>query len=409
MALSFWPTAGLVSFASYLLFCRSLRYLRRDKRHRDYPYKTREDFSRMTTQHAFEICKYCISLEFPFTIEKALQFALFRTYGIPTISKLLCETRQLSEVQYAPRRYADTSILITEFLSHAPESDRANSAIARMNFLHGMYQKSGKISNDDLLYTLSLFILEVERWVRMYEWRAFTPMELCAFGTLWKSIGDAMGITWEALANGQSGFKDGLQFVEDLRLWSDAYEKRNMVPNKWNHQLAEETIAILLCNAPRSMKPAGKQAVVTLMDERLRRAMIYDDPPSFYPSLVSLTLTTRKLFIHYLLPPRPYSMRFKTITDDPDPNTGRYHQIIYEAEPWYVPATLSYRFNLAAWTRWALGRPFPDGKNFKPQGYHIFELGPEKLESKGQDECKATRERLMASGRGGCPFSFRKA
>lgn len=49
-----------------------------------------------------------------------------------------------------------------------------------MNYLHGRYQKANKISNDDMLYTLSLFILEVERWVRLYEWRKLTPMEICA-------------------------------------------------------------------------------------------------------------------------------------------------------------------------------------------------------------------------------------
>lgn len=51
---------------------------------------------------------------------------------------------------------------------------------ARMNYLHSLYQRSGKISNDDMLYTLSLFILEVERWIRLYEWRKLTDMELCA-------------------------------------------------------------------------------------------------------------------------------------------------------------------------------------------------------------------------------------
>lgn len=105
---------------------------------------------------------------------------IHRTYGIPSISKLLCETQQLSQVEYAGRRYSDTVILIVEFLSHSPTSERANSAIARMNYLHGRYQKAGKISNDDLLYTLSLFVLEVERWVRTYDWRMLTPMEKCA-------------------------------------------------------------------------------------------------------------------------------------------------------------------------------------------------------------------------------------
>jgi hypothetical protein len=93
---------------------------------------------------------------------------------------LLCDTQQLGHVEYAGRRFADTTVLIVEFLSWSPTSERANSAIARMNYLHGTYQKAGKISNDDMLYTLSLFILEVEKWVRMYDWRTLTPLEMCA-------------------------------------------------------------------------------------------------------------------------------------------------------------------------------------------------------------------------------------
>jgi hypothetical protein len=49
-----------------------------------------------------------------------------------------------------------------------------------MNYLHGRYQKAGKISNDDMLFTLSLFVTEVERWARLYEWRQLTLMEICA-------------------------------------------------------------------------------------------------------------------------------------------------------------------------------------------------------------------------------------
>lgn len=105
---------------------------------------------------------------------------LQRTYGIPSISKLLCETQQLGKVEYAGRRYADTAILIIEFTGHSPRAERTNEAIARMNYLHSRYQKAGKISNDDMLYTLSLFVLEVERWVGLYEWRSLTPLEICA-------------------------------------------------------------------------------------------------------------------------------------------------------------------------------------------------------------------------------------
>lgn len=83
-----------------------------------------------------------------------------------------------------------------------------------------------------------------------------------------------MRIDFTPLAHGPSNFKDGLEFFEDLRLWADGYEQRAMVPNDWNHKLAEETIAILLSNVPKFLRPYGKWAVVTLMDDRLRKAMM---------------------------------------------------------------------------------------------------------------------------------------
>lgn len=74
-------------------------------------------------------------------------------------------------------------MLISEFSSHHPKSERVVKAIARMNYIHSRYQKAGKISNDDLLYTLSVFITEPITWVEKYEWRKVTEMEKCALGT----------------------------------------------------------------------------------------------------------------------------------------------------------------------------------------------------------------------------------
>ncbi|KAF2019087.1 hypothetical protein BU24DRAFT_112336 [Aaosphaeria arxii CBS 175.79] len=401
--------AVLGASVSYVIVCNALRYRRRNQKHAQSPYKTRDDYSKMTTDDAWAIMKYILSLEFPLLSETALQFALFRTYGIQTISKLLCETKQLASLQNAPRRYDDTRVLIGEFLSYAPTTKRANSAIARMNYLHGNYQKVGKISNDDLLYTLSLFLLEPRRWIERHEWRTLTPMELCALGTFWKSIGDAMEISYEPLSHGPSNFKDGLEFMEDMELWSNAYEKRTMIPNDWNHKLANETTAILLTNVPPFLKPTGKHAVEALMDERLRRAMIYDDPPPLISKLVYSALYIRKLVIRHLLPPRPYFLRKRDLSDDPDPVTGRYYKLIYESEPWYVKPTFFVRNSPSSWLRWAIGRPYPDGKNYKPEGYDILEVGPPSKEKVGRAQCEATRDKLLAADRGRCPFAFSKS
>ena len=83
-----------------------------------------------------------------------------------------------------------------------------------------------------------------------------------------------MAVSFEPLRHGPDSFTDGLQFVEDLQEWADAYERRAMVPNAHNHKVAEETTKLLLFDAPRFMVPAGRQAVVAMMDERLRKAMM---------------------------------------------------------------------------------------------------------------------------------------
>lgn len=68
----------LLSIVGYVYLCRVLRYRRLQQKHALYPYKNREDFAKMTNQHAYEIQKYLFGVEFPFTMQKALEFALFR-------------------------------------------------------------------------------------------------------------------------------------------------------------------------------------------------------------------------------------------------------------------------------------------------------------------------------------------
>jgi hypothetical protein len=72
------PITTALALAVYVAVCRGLRFRRRDQEHAKYPYRNREDFSKMTTEHAWEITNYMSTLEFPFMTEKALQFALFR-------------------------------------------------------------------------------------------------------------------------------------------------------------------------------------------------------------------------------------------------------------------------------------------------------------------------------------------
>jgi len=92
-----------VAVTTYFILCQTLRYARKWYLWVQYPYKDRTSFGKMTATHAYEIQRVLFRCEFPLTMGLSLGFALFRTYGIPSISKLLVQTRQLSDKKYAPK------------------------------------------------------------------------------------------------------------------------------------------------------------------------------------------------------------------------------------------------------------------------------------------------------------------
>jgi hypothetical protein len=316
------------------------------------------------------------------------------------------QTKQLSSKKFAGKRYSDTEVLIQEFMGNEPDAPRTLDAIARMNYIHGIYQAKGLISNDDLLYTLSLFVLEPERWIRRHEFRALSDLEICAIGVFWKAQGDAMKIDLtplydHATAEGDPR-ADGLAWFRALESWSLEYEERAMVPDINNKTTADETVAILLWDVPKAAHPFGRQAVSALMDDRLRKAMMYPPPSPTVNTLIQTVLAMRKYFIRFFMLPRPYLLRVQSIDEQPD-NSGRLHLNYYTAEPFYVRNTLRNRYGLQAWLKWLAGNPIP-GDQFRPEGYLIPEVGPRAMEGKGLKEQEAGVTRLRAMNRSGCPF-----
>lgn len=50
-------------------------------------------------------------------------------------------------------------------MAHGSCEERTRQAIARMNALHGPHIRAGKISNQNLLYTLCVFVTEPINWI----------------------------------------------------------------------------------------------------------------------------------------------------------------------------------------------------------------------------------------------------
>ncbi|CAI7613282.1 unnamed protein product [Penicillium glandicola] len=383
----------------------TLRFQRLRKLHKQYAYPTRESMSKMTDEEAFQIQKQIAQFEFPFIFIKSLQFALFRTYGVPSISTLLAKTTQFSSPETSLKRYTDTSVLVQEMVGNSPTSTRACLGLARTRYLHSGYRASGKILDDDMLFTLALFALQPIRFINRYEWRQLSELERCAIGTFWKSAGDALDISYEKLPSGRTGFRDGIQWLEEIDAWSEEYEARFMVPDDKNREVADQTTVVLVYMLPKMLHPVGMQFISFMMDDRLRKAMFYDAPSAFFAALFSAVLTARKLFLRYLSPPRPEFLRFATFTDEPDQN-GRFFLIQWDGAPYYVKPTFWNRWGPVAWLTRALGRPRPgdEGDKYYPTGYSVPDVGPKYFEGKGRKQLDETMLELNGYRTGKCPF-----
>lgn len=160
-----------------------------------------------------------------------------------------------------------------------------------MNFLHGLYRKAGKISDEDMLYTLSLFALEPIRWNQKYDWRTLTDLELCAMGVYWKDLGGAMEIPFDLLKPYKGATNDSLSWLQALQAWSLTYEKDHMVPHSMNKKMSQATLDIALFNVPLFLRPFTLNMIRALLEPRLRKAMMYVfRSPLLYRSKVVMNL-----------------------------------------------------------------------------------------------------------------------
>ncbi len=206
---------------------------------------------------AFLLTFHC----FPWDMEKSLEFALFRTFAVPRISKLLVGTGEF--IKRPRKRYDDTELILYEILENGMDSERGKAAISLMNAMHGRFN----IPNEDYLYVLSTFIFEPIRWMARHGGRPFTEKEKNAIFINYKELAKRMKISQVPESLGQ------------FEQWNREYEEKHFRYDPANHLIAEKTIAVVLGNyLPKWLFWLGKPFVVSLMDAPLRIAMGYKKP-----------------------------------------------------------------------------------------------------------------------------------
>jgi hypothetical protein len=236
-----------------------------------------------------EIAHIVTAYEYPFLMQKALEFALFRTYAVPSIGALLDKTQHFERA--GQKRYDDTALLIAEWVENGYDSEKGRAALRRMNQLHHRWD----ISNDDYLYVLSVFIYVPKEWYDLYGTRSLTEKEYLAVYHFWVEVGKRMGI------------KNIPETYEAFEQYYRAYERQHFTYTDESRRVADATIRVFLSWYPSFIRPVVLQAIYALMDDPLREAFRYPAPNPLFTSFIRGSLKLGARFIR-LLPPRskPY-------------------------------------------------------------------------------------------------------
>lgn len=186
-----------------------------------------------------------------------------------------------------------------------------------MNYIHSQYD----ISNDDKLYTLSVFVTAPQRWIDKWEWRPLTELEIAVVHLRNRLLIQAWWIMWREIGY-QMKIKNVPKTFDEVRDWADEYEKRSMLPNETNHELAEITTGLLLYYTPNIFKGFAKKVLIALMDDNLRKAMIYPPQPRSIHNFINYSFAIRGFLLRNFFLPRMKPVQF---TQREKNKFGRYN------------------------------------------------------------------------------------
>lgn len=226
-----------------------------------------------------------VCFEFPWDTTRALELALFRTFAIPSIARLLDSTGEFD--RGAQKRYDDTDLILSTIVESGYDSEEGKRAIRQMNRIHGRFE----ISNDDFLYVLSSFVLEPIRWNARFGWRPLIETEKLATFEFWRRVGRLMAI------------KEIPEDYREFERFSAEYEAREFRPTEEARRVGAATRDMFLAWFPGLPKRLGAQAIYALMDEPLLEAFGFPRPPRAVRSAVEGALRARARAVA-LLPPR---------------------------------------------------------------------------------------------------------
>jgi hypothetical protein len=213
---------------------------------------------------------------------RSLEFALFRTFCVPSIGAILDQTGEFA--RNAQKRYDDTDLIVSELMEWGYESERGKAALRRMNQIHGRFA----IANADFLYVLSTFVFEPIRWNMRFGWRPMCAQERLAMFCFWREVGRQMNI------------KDLPTDYESFERFNVEYEARHYRYTPANHRVGAATRDMFLSWFPRWIHPVARPAIYALMDDPILDAFGFPHPSSTTRRLAGALLRLRAGILRWL-------------------------------------------------------------------------------------------------------------
>jgi hypothetical protein len=251
-----------------------------------------------------EIYRILLTCEFPWDMNQSLSFALYRTYAIPAIGRLLLRTGEFTT--RTQKRYDDTALILAAILEHGLSSEPGRTALRRMNQMHGAYD----IANEDMLYVLATFVVVPIRWLDQYGWRRLTEAEKTASANYYRALGKHMGI------------KSIPGSWPEFSAYLDTYEAANFEFDPAGRAVSESTLGLMATFPPNNLLPRAVtlRFAKALMDDPLLDAFGYRRPAGWERAIAFGALRARAAVV-WLLPPRKnplYTRDMRTIRGYPD-------------------------------------------------------------------------------------------
>jgi hypothetical protein len=229
--------------------------------------------------------------EFPWDYTQALSFALFRTYAVPSIGRLLARTGEFTE--RTQKRYDDTVLILDAIAEHGTDSAAGRVALRRMNRMHAAYG----IGNDDLRYVLATFVVVPIRWIDELGWRRLSEHERVAACEYYRDLGRHMGI------------RDVPATHREFATLMDEYERAHFAFDPDARRVADATLDLFATFPPNHRAPAAavRRFSYGLMDDPLRAAFRYPRISAREQRLARAAVRARSAVVRRM-PPRAEPM-----------------------------------------------------------------------------------------------------